>query len=86
MPKPEDLTLYHMADCPFCQRVHQALNDLGLTIALRDIRQNAQDRDDLANATNRQTVPCLRICDNGDVRWMHESLDIVAYLRKHFAS
>jgi hypothetical protein len=31
-------------------------------------------------------VPCLRIEEpEGEVRWMHESVDIIDYLRDHFA-
>ncbi|MCA7113286.1 hypothetical protein LGL75_14005 [Staphylococcus aureus] len=29
-------------------------------------------------------MPCLRIEENGQTRWMYESSDIVAYLEKTF--
>jgi hypothetical protein len=28
-------------------------------------------------------VPCLRIERDGEVTWLYESLDIIAYLRAH---
>jgi glutathione S-transferase len=83
--KPQNLSLYHFDACPYCQRVRDALRRLDLQIELRDIRESAERLAELRAATGRQTVPVLRIEEEGgQVRWMPESLDIVAYLEKHF--
>lgn len=85
MERPKDLALYHFSSCPFCLRVRQCAERLGLDLELRDIHQDAGRLDELLLATGRQTVPCLRIEEaDGEVRWMHESDDIIAYLEKHF--
>jgi glutathione S-transferase len=76
------LSLYHFIGCPYCALVRRAIAELGLEVELRDILESPERRRELALATGRQTVPCLRIeSENGGVRWMHESRDIVEYLR-----
>ena len=82
----KSLSLYHFEGCPYCQRVRDAMRRLGIQIELRDVRADAQHMGDLRAATGRSTVPVLRIEeDGGQVRWMPESLDIVAYLEQQFA-
>jgi hypothetical protein len=40
---------------------------------------------EMVRATGRQMVPCLKIeAADGNVRWLHESADIIDYLRDHF--
>jgi glutathione S-transferase len=80
-----DLSLYKFDGCPYCQRVRQAMLRLGLDIELRDIHAEPRYRRELIEATGRGTVPCLRIDEGGGkVRWLHESLDIIAFLERHF--
>ena len=80
------LALYKYDSCPYCQLVMRAIGKLGLDIEMRDIRTHSGFRRELVEATGRQTVPCLRIEDeSGNVRWMHESRDIVAYLEESAA-
>ena len=82
----QNLSLYKFDGCPYCHRVLAALERLGLEIELRDILTHPGYRRELVEATGRQTVPCLRIQEpSGGVRWMHESLDIIAYLERGFA-
>ena len=50
-------------------------------IELRDKHAHAAYDQELRAATGRGTVPCLRIGGEGGDHWMHESSDIVAYLR-----
>lgn len=87
-----DLSLYQSEWCPFCVRVRGAIEQLGVDLELRDVEVDASHLQDLVAATGRQTVPCLRIetpanADgaSGDVRWMHESSDIIAYLQQRFS-
>jgi glutathione S-transferase len=82
--KVSDLSLYQFAGCPYCQRVRQAMARLGLDIELRDVHANPRYRQELVEATGIGMVPCLRIEENGKVRWMHESLDIIAFLERTF--
>lgn len=83
--KTKNLSLYHFEGCPYCQRVRDAMRRLDLEIELRDVRASAEHLGALRAATGRSTVPVLRIEEaDGKVRWMPESLDIVAYLDKEF--
>jgi len=87
MTRPADLALYQTRFCPYCERVRQAVQRLDLDLELRDIEASSERRRELVEATGRQTVPCLRIeREDGSVRWLHESQDIVAYLEERFGS
>jgi len=82
-----DLSLYQTGFCPYCRRVRDAMKRLGVDVELRDIAEDPSRRRELVQATGRQTVPCLRIeREDGSVRWMHESADIIAYLEARFGS
>jgi len=79
------LALYHYDSCMYCARVRGVIARLGLNIELRDIMRDPQHRQALLAGGGRTTVPCLRIADGIDVRWMYESNEIVAYLSARFA-
>jgi glutaredoxin len=79
-----ELSLYVLRGCPYCQRVLDALDRLGLTVALRDIASEQQFANDLIGARGRSTVPVLRIERPGEpVVWLPESRDIVRYLEEY---
>lgn len=78
------LALYQYRGCPFCIKVRRELHRLNVDVELRDPSRNPQDRQDLLKQGGRVMVPCLRISENGQDRWMYESGDIVAYLRQQF--
>ena len=59
-------------------------DELGLDIELRNIHREPGHYEDLARATGRGTVPCLRIESAHGSTWMHESVDIIEYLRTQF--
>ncbi len=43
---------------------------------------NSRNNADLIAGGGKSQVPCLRIeTENGDVRWLYESIDIVRYLK-----
>lgn len=79
------LALYQYAACPFCVKVRRAMKRSGLTIETRDAKRSEQFKDELLKGGGQLKVPCLRIEDeNGDVRWMYESGDIISYLEQRF--
>lgn len=81
----EGLTLYGYPQCPYCRRVLGAIDHLGLEIPLRNTIEDGEARAELIDALGRGTVPVLRIeTDEGDVRWLPESADIVDYLEERF--
>jgi glutathione S-transferase len=79
------LSLYGYPQCPFCRRVLEAVDSLGLEIPLRNTLEDDERRSELLAATGRGTVPVLSIeGDDGQIQWLSESADIVRYLREHF--
>ncbi len=79
------LALYQYAACPFCVKVRRAMKRSALNIETRDAKRKEQFKEELLAGGGRLKVPCLRIEeDNGDVRWMYESGDIISYLEERF--
>jgi glutaredoxin len=81
----QKLVLYQYASCPFCVKVRRAMKRNGLNIETRDAKRSEQFKEELLQGGGQLKVPCLRIeDDNGDVRWMFESGDIISYLEQRF--
>jgi glutaredoxin 2 len=79
--KLEGHSIYGYPQCPFCTRVLRAMESLGLEIEFRNTMETSDYLEELIDATGRTMVPVLRIeSEEGDVRWMPESADIVEYL------
>ena len=74
------LSLYQHQACPFCTKTRRALHKLSATVEKRDIRKTPIYREQLAVGGGRVKVPCLRIEDGDDVRWMYESGAIIDYV------
>ena len=80
-----DLSLYQFHSCPFCVKTRRAIHRLNLQIPLRDIRKSPEYRQEMLEGGGRTMVPCLRIEEQGETRWMYESNDIIRYLEERFA-
>ena len=79
------LALYFYETCWFSRTVRSTIQQLGLSIELRDIHKDRIHYERLVNEGGRQTVPCLRIeQEDGSTEWMYESGDISAYLEGRF--
>lgn len=88
---PSDLALYFSPYCPYCHRVLNAMVELGATpdlqaanaggIALKDTTSDKTAAQELRQGGGKSTVPCLRIEHNGQIKWLYESLDIIAFLK-----
>jgi len=78
-------SLYQFFACPFCVKTRRAAHTLGVDLELRDINKNPQHRADLEQGGGRVKVPCLRIEEAGEVKWMYESNDIIEYLEARLA-
>ena len=74
------ISLYQFYACPFCVKTRRAIHQLNIDIELRDINKNPSHREQLEAATGKIKVPCLRIEQGDEVRWMHESDDIIEFL------
>jgi glutaredoxin len=80
------LTLYQFQACPFCVKTRRTLHRLNVPVALRDAKNNEQDRQTLLEQGGKVKVPCLRIEENGQATWMYESKVIIDYLNQRFAA
>jgi glutaredoxin len=79
------LVLYQYAACPFCVKVRRTMTRNALNIETRDAKRSEQFKEELLQGGGQLKVPCLRIeDDNGEVRWMFESGDIISYLEQRF--
>ena len=79
------ISLYQFYACPFCVKTRRAIHQLNIDIELRDINKNPSHREQLEAATGKIKVPCLRIEQGDQVRWMHESDDIINFLKMRAA-
>ena len=82
----KDLTLYQFHACPFCVKTRRSLRRLNVPVALKDAKNNEQDRQTLLEEGGKIKVPCLRIEENGQTTWMYESNTIIEYLNQRFAA
>ncbi|RJX69672.1 glutaredoxin [Vibrio sinensis] len=83
--KAQTMALYQFEACPFCVKVRREMKRQSVNIDLRDAKNNQQFRQELETGGGRVKVPCLRIEKEGNVQWMYESSDIIAYLEREFA-
>ena len=82
----QSLALYQFSTCPFCIKVRQEMRRLSLPIEKRDAQHHADHRNELLQGSGATKVPCLRITEaDGQIRWLQDSTEIVAYLRGRFA-
>ncbi|MDG1582488.1 glutathione S-transferase N-terminal domain-containing protein [Pseudomonas sp. GOM6] len=80
------MALYQFHACPFCVKTRRHLHRLNVPVALRDAKNDATHRQALLEQGGKIQVPCLRIEDEGEVRWLYESKAIAAYLDQRFAA
>ncbi|KFX68031.1 glutaredoxin [Pseudomonas taeanensis MS-3] len=78
------LSLFQFHACPFCVKTRRTLHKLNVPVALRDAKNNEQDRQALLEQGGKIQVPCLRIEEDGQSTWLYESKAISAYLHERF--
>ncbi len=78
-------SLYQFYACPFCIKTRRALYRLNLPIEIRDAQNDQQHRNDLLAGGGEIKVPCLRIDENGESKWMYESGDIIHFLNSKYS-
>lgn len=81
----QSLTLFHYPACPFCVKVRRNMRRLNLPIEKVDPRKDPVAMDELTNQGGKVQVPCLKISEGEEVRWMYESSDINSYLEEQFS-
>lgn len=78
------MALYQFEACPFCVKVRRHMKRLNLNIELRDAKNDARYSEELVQQGGMRKVPCLRIEEKDQVRWLYESSDINSYLEQQF--
>ncbi len=77
------LTLYWRPTCPFCRKVLDTADELGLALEKKDIA-DPRVAEELITRGGKQQVPYL--VDTARNVEMYESMDIDAYLRVQYAT
>lgn len=75
-----ELILYQYPSCPYCRRVLNAIDELGVSVELRNTRTNPEHRDALRRRMGSTQVPTMMIDDKP----MQESADIISWLYKNY--
>jgi len=78
------LSLYQFYACPFCVKTRRTIHRLNLPIELRDAQKPGNHRSELERQGGKVQVPCLRIEDGGETRWLYDSGAIIDYLNRRF--
>ena len=75
----KDVVLYIKPTCPFCKKVINALDQIGKNVAVKDISNNDQLRNELIQIGGKKQVPCIVI--DGEAKY--ESSDIIKWLMEN---
>jgi len=78
-------TLYEFKRCPFCVKVRREMKRLNIEIAQKDAKLSKEYEKELIDGGGKRQVPCLRIDQAGESKWMYESGDIINYLQSNFS-
>ncbi|MGK0442054.1 MAG: glutaredoxin [Pseudohongiellaceae bacterium] len=78
------LSLYQFYACPFCVKVRRSLRRLNMPVVTVNAQQQ-ENREALMHGGGRVKVPCLKIVENGEEKWLYESKEIISYLEKRCA-
>jgi len=81
----QGISLYQFYACPFCVKTRRAIHQLNIAIEGRDINKNPMHREQLEAGGGKVKVPCLRIEEGDDVRWLYESDEIINFLQMRAA-
>jgi glutathione S-transferase len=79
------LELYELAGCPYCAKVKQKLDDLGLEYESHMVPSSHGDRTEVEAVSGQTGVPVLVDEDHG-VEGMPESDDILEYLEQTYGT
>lgn len=77
------IELYELEGCPFCAKVAQKLDELGLEYESHLVPRAHDEREEVKAVSGQTGVPVLVDPDN-DVEGMPESSDIIAHLEEAY--
>lgn len=73
----KNLELYYFDECPYCQKVLTAMEEMNISLTLKNTRKDPANREFHLKTTGKTQVPCLYI----DGKPMFESMDIINWLK-----
>jgi hypothetical protein len=74
-------TLYHFWVSAHSTKTRRAIYDMGVHIPFKEILLDHQSYKELVEQGGKDQVPCLRIDQGKETKWLYESDDIIAYLK-----
>ncbi|WP_458187553.1 glutathione S-transferase N-terminal domain-containing protein [Haladaptatus sp. NG-WS-4] len=77
------ITLYSLDGCPYCERVHDALDEAGVEYETEWVEPLHSKRDEVKRVSGQRAVPVL-VDEDGGVT-MAESDNIVRYVEQSLA-
>jgi glutaredoxin len=80
-----NLILYELPGCPYCAKVIDTLDELGLEYESRTVPRSRGDRTEVKEVSGQAGVPVL-IDEAHGIDGMPESDDIVAHLEANYAN
>lgn len=80
----KDFTLYQYKACPFCVKVRREMKRSALNIETKDAKRCESSKEELVTGGGQLKVPCLKINEAGEEKWMYESKEIISYLNNRF--
>ena len=79
-----DIELYELDGCPYCRKVIDKLDELGLEYESHKVARSHSERDEVEAVTGQTGVPVLVDNEHG-IEGMSESDEIIAYLEETYA-
>ncbi len=76
----QDLVLYYMPTCPFCQKVISYMKKNDIEVPMKDTMSNQSFRQELLKIGGKTQVPCLVI----DGKALYESDDIIVWFKDNW--
>lgn len=79
----EELELYVLDGCPYCNKVLNVLEDMDIPYSKVKVPSSHSEREEVKKISDQTSVPVLND-PNNDVKGMNESDDIVNYLKENY--
>ena len=80
-----DITLYELPGCPYCAKVIDTLEQLGIEYETVEVPSDHAERTEVEEVSGQTGVPVI-VDEAHGVDGMHESEDIVEYLEETYGA
>jgi len=80
-----NITLYELPGCPYCAKVIDTLDEIGLEYDSIEVPRSHDERTEVEEVSGQTGVPVI-VDEEHDVHGMAESDDIVAFLEETYGA